>query len=88
MLIRNLKEHEIPPFELLLLADPSRVMVEEYLAIGKCRVVEMAGEIVGVYVLARLDLETVEIMNVAVHERLHGQGIGKNLVEDAIRVAR
>ena len=88
MLIRNLKEHEIPPFELLLLADPSLVMVEEYLAVGKCRVAEMAGEIVGVYVLARLDLETMEIMNVAVRERLHGQGIGKRLVEDAIHVAR
>ena len=88
MLIRNLKEHEIPPFELLLLADPSRVMVEEYLAIGKCRVVEIAGEIVGVYVLVKLDLETMEIMNVAVRERLHGQGIGKKLVEDAIQVAR
>ena len=88
MFIRKLKEHETPPFELLLLADPSREMVEEYLAIGECRVAEMAGEILGVYVLARLDVETMEIMNVAVHERLHGQGIGKKLIEDAIQVAR
>jgi len=33
-------------------------------------------------------VETMEIMNVAVHERLRGQGIGKKLVEDAIQVAR
>lgn len=88
MLIRKLNVHETPPFELLLLADPSQEMVEEYLAIGECRVAEMAGEIVGVYVLARLDVETMELMNVAVHERLHGQGIGKKLIEDAIQVAR
>lgn len=88
MFIRKLKEHETPPFELLLLADPSREMVEEYLAIGECRVVEMAGKIVGVYVLARLDVETMEIMNVAVHERLHRQGIGKRLIGDAIQTAQ
>ena len=88
MFIRKLKEHETPPIELLLLADPSREMVEEYLAIGECRVAEMAGEIIGVYVLARLDVETMELMNVAVHERLHGQGIGKRLIGDAIQTAR
>ncbi len=88
MLIRKLEKCETPPFSLLLLADPSRDMVEEYLAIGECRVVEMEDEIVGVYVLAKLDNETMEIMNVAVDERMHGQGIGKNLVKDAIQVAR
>ena len=85
---RKLREREAPPFELLLLADPSREMVEEYLAIGECRVAEIAGEIVGVYVLARLDVKTMEIMNVAVHERMRGQGIGKRLIEDAIQTAR
>jgi len=88
MNIRKLKEHEIPPFELLLLADPSREMVEEYLAIGECRVVEMAGAIVGVYVLAKLDVKKMEIMNVAVDEQMHGRGIGKKLIGDAIQTAR
>ena len=88
MNIRELGKRETPPFDLLLLADPSRELVEEYLAIGKCHVAEMAGDIVGVYVLARLDMETMEIMNIAVDERMHGQGIGKKLVEDAIQVAR
>ncbi|WP_203248232.1 GNAT family N-acetyltransferase [Sporosarcina beigongshangi] len=88
MFIRKLNKHEIPPFELLLLADPSREMVEEYLAIGECRVAEIAGEIVGVYVLVKLDVETMEIMNVAVDERMHGRGIGRKLIEDAIQTAR
>ena len=88
MNIRKLREHETPPFELLLLADPSREMVDEYLAIGECRVAEIAGDIVGVYVLAKLDVKTMEIMNVAVGERLHGRGIGKKLIGDAIQTAR
>ncbi|WP_318617789.1 GNAT family N-acetyltransferase [Sporosarcina sp. YIM B06819] len=88
MNIRKLWEHEAPPFELLLLADPSRELVEEYLAIGECRVAEMAGDIVGVYVLARLDMETMEIMNIAVDEQMQGQGIGRKLIGDAIQTAR
>ncbi len=88
MRVRKLREHETPPFDLLLLADPSRELVEEYLAIGECRVAEVAGEIVGVYVLAKLDVETMEIMNVAVVERMHGRGIGKKLIGDAVQTAR
>ncbi len=88
MFIRKLLEYETPPFELLLLADPSREMLEEYLANGECRVAEIAGEIVGVYVLARLDVETMEIMNIAVDERMHGRGIGRKLIGDAIQTAR
>ena len=88
MLIRELLEQETAPFDLLLLADPSREMVEEYIAVGECRVAEVAGEIVGVYVLAKLDSETMEIMNIAVDERMHGRGIGKKLLSDAIQTAK
>ena len=34
MKIRKLLKHETPPFELLLLADPSRELVEQYIAMG------------------------------------------------------
>ncbi|WP_342506905.1 GNAT family N-acetyltransferase [Sporosarcina sp. FSL K6-2383] len=88
MFIRKLKEHETPPFNLLLLADPSQELVEEYLAIGECHVAEIEGEIVGVYVLVKLDAETMEIMNVAVDDRMHDRGIGKKLIGDAIQTAR
>ena len=54
MKIRKLLQHETPPFELLLLADPSREMVEQYIASGECRVAEEEGEIVGVYVLVEV----------------------------------
>jgi ribosomal protein S18 acetylase RimI-like enzyme len=74
--------------ELLLLADPSRKLVEEYVARGTCFVAEEAGQTVGVYVLLPTRPETVELVNIAVAEELHGRGIGKRLVRHAIQTAR
>ncbi|QOY35513.1 GNAT family N-acetyltransferase [Anaerobacillus isosaccharinicus] len=88
MKIRKLHLSEEPPMELLLLADPSLVIVEEYLNRGECFVAETNEEIVGVYVLLPTRSKTVELVNVAVVEEQHGKGIGKQLVMDAIKVAK
>ncbi|WP_423227626.1 GNAT family N-acetyltransferase [Paenibacillus filicis] len=74
--------------ELLLLADPSEELVRAYVARGDCYVMEREGEAVGVYVLLPTRPDTVELVNVAVAEPLHGQGIGKALVLHAVRQAR
>lgn len=74
--------------ELLLLADPSKSIVEDYVEKGDCFIAESEGEIIGVYVLLRTRPKTVEIVNVAVAEDHQGKGIGKLLVSDAIRVAK
>jgi GNAT superfamily N-acetyltransferase len=74
--------------ELLLLADPSTDIVEEYVSRGECYVAESEKQIVGVYVLLQTRPKTVELVNVAVVEELHGRGIGKQLVMDAIQVAK
>lgn len=88
MKIRKLLQHETPPFELLLLADPSRELVEQYIASGECGIAEEEGEIVGVYLLVKLGVTTMEIINIAVDERIHGRGIGKKLMGDAIQTAK
>ncbi|MFA1820184.1 GNAT family N-acetyltransferase [Virgibacillus oceani] len=85
MEIRKLKKHEQAPMNLLLLADPSRKIVEEYLKRGECYVAETSEEVVGVYVLLPTRPETIELINVAVAEEQHGRGIGKQLVMDAIK---
>ncbi len=51
MEIRLLRIDEMPPMDLLLLADPSREIVEEYVKRGECFLAEMESKIVGVYVL-------------------------------------
>ena len=83
--IRELNVNEKPPIDLLLQADPSRALVEEYLQCGKCYVAENEKEIIGVYVLLPTTSETIELVNIAVSENEQGKGVGKQLVLDAIR---
>ncbi|MGN1400296.1 MAG: GNAT family N-acetyltransferase [Bacillus sp. (in: firmicutes)] len=88
MEIRALNKNEQPPMDLLLLADPSRSLIDEYLQRGTCYVAEIDGAIVGEYVLLPTRPGTVEIVNVAVREPFHNQGIGKRLVLHAIEEAK
>ncbi|RJE85116.1 N-acetyltransferase [Paenibacillus sp. 1011MAR3C5] len=88
MNIRMLRAEEQPPMDLLLLADPSRKLVEQYLSRGQCFVGESENGVIGVYVLLPTRPETVELVNVAVDESCHGQGFGKQLVNHAIEQAR
>ncbi|MGE7924184.1 N-acetyltransferase family protein [Viridibacillus arvi] len=86
--IRKLNKDEKLPMELLLLADPSREIIEEYVNRGECFVAEIEQQIIGVYVLLPTRPETVGLVNVAVVEKQYGRGIGKQLVMDAIKVAK
>ncbi|MGG4265952.1 GNAT family N-acetyltransferase [Peribacillus simplex] len=88
MKIRGLLVDESPPMHLLLLADPSKELVKAYLESGTCFVAEMDKQIIGVYVLLQKGPQLIEIMNIAVDERYHGRGIGKQLIEHAINYAR
>lgn len=88
MVIRKLEKLEAPPIDLLLLADPSRHMIEEYLTRSQCYVAEQKGSIIGVYVLLPTRPKTVELVNIAVQEDVQGQGIGKALVNHAISQAK
>ncbi|MER2037666.1 MAG: GNAT family N-acetyltransferase [Solibacillus sp.] len=86
--IRILNKNEIPPMDLLLLADPSIKIVEEYVNRGDCFIAEMDNEVIGVYVLLPTRPETVELVNVAVAEKHHGKSIGKMLVMHAVQKAK
>jgi ribosomal protein S18 acetylase RimI-like enzyme len=88
MEIRKLIADEQPPMELLLLADPSQKLVEEYIKRGQCFIAEVDDNIIGVYVLLRTRPETVELVNIAVDESHQGKGIGKQLVNHAIHNAK
>ena len=88
MIIRKLEKQDKIPMDLLLLADPSKSIVEEYITRGECFIAESEKQVVGVYVLLPTKPKTVEIVNVAVSEKHQGKGMGKLLVTDAIRVAK
>lgn len=88
MTIRKLNKGEKPPMELLLLADPSKAMIEDYINRGECFVAEMERETIGVYVLLPTRPKTVELVNIAIIEEQHGRGLGKQLVMSAINAAK
>lgn len=88
VLIKKLTPDEAVPYDLLLLADPSRPIVDDYLRRGTCYTASYQGGIIGVYVILKTRPETVEIVNVAVREDYQGRGIGKTLVLDAIAKAK
>lgn len=88
MEIRELFKDEPHPMHLLLLADPSRELVEGYLESGTCFVAMSGKQMIGVCVLLQKGPELIEIMNIAVDERHHGRGIGRQLIEHAKGHAR
>lgn len=88
MKIRKLNVNEDYPMNLLLSADPSRKLVEEYVNRGECYVKEEDKDIIGIYVLLPTRPETVELVNIAVEDKMQGRGIGKQLVLHAIHTAR
>ena len=79
------KKH-LPPYDLLLLADPSREMVDSYLKNGCCYVAKKNNHIVGVMVLIEVTADTLEIKNIAVQQTEQRKGIGKLLLNHAEQV--
>lgn len=72
------------PWELLLLADPSRDLVESYLSDAVTLASFDVDTIQGVVVMTPISSDSWEIKNIAVREDLHGRGIGKDLLKAAL----
>lgn len=70
MNIRRLHPEHEPPLDLLLTADPSEKLVNDYLKRGQCYTAEIDRRIAGVYVLLPTRPETAELVNIAVKEDL------------------
>ncbi|AKO92622.1 GNAT family N-acetyltransferase [Priestia filamentosa] len=85
MIIRRIHREETPPFSLLLLADPSQEKVKEHLEKGVCFVAEEDKKIIGAYILEEKNEKSIELVNIAVKEHLHGKGIGKKLIQHVLQ---
>lgn len=87
-MIRKLQPDEAPPMDLLLLADPSRKIIEAYLTRAECFVMENQNQLIGAYILLPTRPETVELVNIAVQENFQNKGIGKQLIRHALERAK
>ncbi|MGF9966628.1 GNAT family N-acetyltransferase [Bacillus rhizoplanae] len=76
------------PISLLLLADPSKRQLQSYLQRGMIYVAKRNEHVVGTYILLETRPNTMEIMNIAVCEQEQGKGIGKQLLQHAITIAK
>lgn len=86
--IEPLKSTQDIPFDLLELADPSRVNVESYVKTGMCYLAKINSEIVGVIVLNKISSTTMEIKNIAVRASEQGKGFGKALLRYSEKVSQ
>lgn len=86
--IRKLANDEEIPYELLLLADPSIEVINDYIHRGDCYVAYINNSLVGVFMMIKTRPLTLELVNIAVKESYQGKGIGKRLILSAIEMAR
>lgn len=87
MNIRTLTNDEKLPWDLLLLADPSRLIVQEYVKNAVIYVGELEQKIIAICVVKETAKTIVEIMNIAVNESMQGKGFGKQLIHFAVQEA-
>ena len=82
--IRLLDKHEKPPWELLLLADPSEDQIARYINVATIFIVENDDEVIGICALSETSKASYEIHNIAVAEHAQGNGIGTQLLRHII----
>jgi len=86
--IRRLYENENIPYDLLLLADPSRELTDKYLTTSEIYVAVLNKNIIGTYVLYPVNSEIIEIKNISVDDEYQGKGLGKLMLKDAFKNAK
>lgn len=88
LIIRKLTDSENIPFDLLLLADPSKEVIETYLPLATKYIAELDGEILGIFLLIKLDESSIEIKNICVKETYQNRGIGTLMLKKALLIAK
>ncbi len=83
----KLNKNDHIPYDLLLLADPSKELIDEYLKQSDIFIAKQENNTIGVIVLLPLTKEAVEIKNIAVRPAFQGQGIGRYLIAQIVQVA-
>jgi len=86
--IKRLDKNENIPYELLVLADPSRALIDKYIGLSEIYVASLINKNVGIYVLYPVSPEVVEVKNISVEDEYQGKGLGTLMLKDATDRAR
>ena len=81
IIIKKEKENKEQYLDLLLEADPSKDMVNNYLKDGELFVLTYKETIACVAVVIKIDDETIELKNIATKKEYRGQGLGKKMIK-------
>lgn len=84
---KKLSHNDQVPYGLLLLADPSKELVDQYLKKSEIFIATVLEETIGVIVLYPLSNESSEIKNLAVKPEFQGKGVGSFLIDRIVRIA-
>jgi ribosomal protein S18 acetylase RimI-like enzyme len=84
---RQLLANEEMPYQLLLLADPSKKIIDKYLKKSTVFITEIGTNLIGVAVLLPISSSEIEIKNIAVLPEMQGKGIGKFLLGNSFNYA-
>ncbi|WEG76181.1 GNAT family N-acetyltransferase [Vagococcus intermedius] len=85
-MIIEVSEKQELPWELLLLADPDKKMIEKYIYESQVFIYQENKMTLGVVVIKRQDNGYYEIMNTAVSKDAQGRGIGKIVLNDMLKL--
>lgn len=83
-----LKEEEVLPYPLLLLADETVKAIDKYIFDSDVYVLKEGNIELAVFCLYQIDESTVELKNIAVSEELQGKGIGSLLIKEIVNISR
>jgi len=86
--IEELKDVNVIPMDLLMLADPSEEMIRDYLPYSVGFAAYEADTMVGALLMMRTRPRTMEILNISVLETHQNKGIGRQLIARAVDKAR
>ncbi|HYG02953.1 MAG TPA: GNAT family N-acetyltransferase [Chryseosolibacter sp.] len=86
--IKELTKTDPLPYDLLLLADPSRKNIDQYIFNSTIYVANITGTTIGCYVLHEKTKETIEIKNISVDSKHQSNGLGTILLNHAIGTAK
>jgi ribosomal protein S18 acetylase RimI-like enzyme len=90
IVIEKLSETDKFPLHLLLLADETVAVINKYLYTSDVYVAKevLSEHVIAVFVLQKINMNEIEIKNIAVDDAYQGRGIGSYLVDKIKQIAR